>query len=107
MSKQKRKLCWIIIKSTIRKVAEDVNTSAASCRVVFSDVLDIKPGSAKFIPKLLNFDQKNYRISIAQKLMNYVNLILNLFKRVIIDTTMKSKLKPSRLNGICQKIKGI
>ena len=39
--------------------------------------------SAKIVPKLLNFDQKNRRMSIAQELLNDVNDDPDLLKRVI------------------------
>jgi len=39
--------------------------------------------SAKFVPKLLNFDQKNRRMSIAQELLDDVNDDPDLLKRVI------------------------
>jgi len=39
--------------------------------------------SAKFVPKLLNFGQKNRRMSIAQELLDDVNDDPDLLKRVI------------------------
>ena len=68
---------------TIREVAEDVGISVGSCHAIFSDVLGMKSVSAKFVPKLLNFDQKNRRMSIAQELLNDVNDDPDLLKRVI------------------------
>ncbi|EFN70230.1 hypothetical protein EAG_12167, partial [Camponotus floridanus] len=38
---------------------------------------------AKFVPKLLNFDQKQRRVDIAQELLNAVNDDPDLLKRVI------------------------
>ena len=43
---------------TIRKVAEEVGMSVDACHAIFSDVLGMRRVSAKFVPKLLNFDQK-------------------------------------------------
>lgn len=43
----------------------------------------MKPKEAKFVQKLLTFDQKNRCISIAQELSNDVNGDLYLLKRVI------------------------
>ena len=68
---------------TIREVAEDVGISVGSCHAIFSDVLDMKRVAVKFVPKLLNFDQKNCRMSIAQELLNDVNDDSDLLKRVI------------------------
>jgi len=42
---------------TIREVAEDVGISLGSCHEIFSNVLGMSRVSAKFVPKLLNFDQ--------------------------------------------------
>ena len=43
----------------------------------------MKRVAAKFVPKLLNFDQKQHRMNIAQELLNEVNDDLELIKRVI------------------------
>ena len=60
----------IVLKNrriTIREVAEDVGISVGSCHGILSDVLGMRRVSAKFVPKLLNFDQKNRRMTIAQE----------------------------------------
>jgi len=72
---------------TIREVAEDVGISVGSCHAIFSDVLGMTKRAAKFVPKLLNFDQKNCRMSIAQELLNDVNDNPDLLKRVITGET--------------------
>lgn len=68
---------------TIREVAEDVGISIGSCHAIFSNVLGMKRVAAKFVPKLLNFEQKQRRISIAQECLNVVNDDPGLLKRVI------------------------
>lgn len=68
---------------TIREVAEDVGISVGSCHEIFSDILGMKRVSAKFVPKLLNFDQKSRRMSISQEMLNDVNDDPDLLKRVI------------------------
>ncbi|XP_046964592.1 uncharacterized protein LOC124533404 [Vanessa cardui] len=68
---------------TIREVAEDVGISIGSCHTIFSDILGMKRVAAKFVSKLLNFEQKQRRISIAQELLNDVNNDPDLLKRVI------------------------
>ncbi|XP_046975163.1 protein GVQW3-like [Vanessa cardui] len=76
----------IVLKNrrvTIREVAEDVGISIGSCHTIFSEVLGMKRVAAKFVPKLLNFKQKQRRISIAQELLNDVNNDPDLLKRVI------------------------
>lgn len=68
---------------TIREVADEVGISIGSCHNIFSNVLGMKRVAAKFIPKLLNFDQKNNRMNIAQELLNDVNNDPSLLERVI------------------------
>nr|XP_040577576.1 uncharacterized protein LOC121126305 [Lepeophtheirus salmonis] len=60
-------------KITIREAAKDIDVSVVSCHSFFSNVLSMKRVLAKFLPKLLNFDQKNRRMSIAHVLLTYVN----------------------------------
>ena len=68
---------------TIREVAEDVGISVGSCHAIFSDILGLKRVAAKFVPKLLNFDQKTRRMTIAQEMLNDVNDDPDLLKKVI------------------------
>ncbi|XP_029665557.1 uncharacterized protein LOC115236955 [Formica exsecta] len=68
---------------TIREVADDVGISFGSCQVIFSDVLGLRRVAAKFVLKLLNFDQEQCRMDIAQELLNEVNDDPELLKRVI------------------------
>ena len=70
---------------TIREVADEVGISFGSCQAIFTDVLGMKRVAAKFVPKLLNFDQKQHRMNIAQELLNEVNDDPELIKRVITD----------------------
>ena len=68
---------------TIREVAEDVSISVGSCHAIFTDILGLKRVAAKFVPKLLNFDQKTRRMTIAQEMLNDVNGDPDLLKKVI------------------------
>ena len=43
---------------TIREAADDVGISAGSFNEIFLDVLSTKCVAVKFVPKLLNFKQK-------------------------------------------------
>ena len=52
---------------TIREVADDVGISIGLCHVIFSNVLGMKRVAAKFVPKLLNFEQKQRRMEVAQE----------------------------------------
>ena len=69
---------------TIRKVAEDVGILVGSYHAIFRIFLGMKRVSAKFVPKLLNFEEKNRCMSIAQELLNDVNNNSNLLRRAII-----------------------
>ena len=52
---------------TIREVADDVGISIGSCHEIFSNVLGMKRVAAKFVPKLLNFKQKQRRMEVSQE----------------------------------------
>ena len=67
---------------TIREVVEDVGKLVGSCLAIFSDVLAMKHVVAKFVAKLVNFDQNNHRLNITQELLNDFD-DPDLLKRVI------------------------
>ena len=46
----------------VREVAEDLNISIGLCHSIFTNDLSMSQVAAKFVPKLLNFDQKRHRI---------------------------------------------
>ena len=77
---------------TIREVADDVGILFSSCQAFFMDVLDIKRATAKIVLKLLNFEQKQCRLNIAQKMLTTFNYDPDLLKKVI--TCDKSKQSP-------------
>ena len=52
---------------TIREVADDVGISIGSRHGIFSNVLGMKRVAAKSVPKLLNFEQKQRRMEVAQE----------------------------------------
>ncbi|KYN36545.1 hypothetical protein ALC56_09090 [Trachymyrmex septentrionalis] len=68
---------------TVREVAEDLNISIGSCHSIFTNDLGMRQVAAKFVPKLLNFDQKQHRINIAKELLDSVRDGPNLLQRVI------------------------
>jgi len=43
---------------TIREIVDGVGISIGSYHAIFSDILDMKRVTSKFVPKLLNFEQK-------------------------------------------------
>ncbi|XP_037909777.1 protein GVQW3-like [Hermetia illucens] len=68
---------------TIREVAKDVGISVGSRHIIFSDISGMRRVAAKFVSKLLNFDQKNRHMGFAQELLNDVNDGPDMLKRVI------------------------
>ncbi|EGI59647.1 FLJ37770-like protein, partial [Acromyrmex echinatior] len=55
---------------TVREVVEDLNISIGSCHSIFTNDLGMRRVAAKFVPKLLNFDQKQHCINIAKELLD-------------------------------------
>ena len=68
---------------TVRKVAENLNISIGSCHSIFTHNLGMRRVAAKFVPKLLKFDQKQHRIYIAKELLNSSRNDPNLLQCVI------------------------
>ncbi|UYV69459.1 hypothetical protein LAZ67_6003662 [Cordylochernes scorpioides] len=68
---------------TVREVAEDLNISIDSCHSIFINDLGMRRVAAKFIPKLLNCDQKQHRMNIANEMLDSVRDNPNLLQRVI------------------------
>ena len=68
---------------TIREVGDDVGISFGSCQAIFMDILGMNCVAAKIVPKLLNFEQKQFRMDIAQKMLTPFNEDPDLPKKVI------------------------
>ncbi|UYV78442.1 hypothetical protein LAZ67_16001387 [Cordylochernes scorpioides] len=68
---------------TVREVAEDLNISIGSCHSIFINDLGMRWVAAKFVPKLLNCDQKQHRMNIANEMLDSVREDPNLLQRVI------------------------
>ncbi|UYV68865.1 hypothetical protein LAZ67_6001340 [Cordylochernes scorpioides] len=68
---------------TVREVAEDLNISIGSCHSIFISDLGMRRVAAKFVPKLLNCDQKQHRMNIANEMLDSVRDDPNLLQRVI------------------------
>ena len=68
---------------TIREVADDVDISIGSCHEIFSNDVGMKRVAAKFVPKLLNFEQIQRRMEVVQKSLNEVNDDAELLKCII------------------------
>ena len=67
----------------IREVANDVDISFCSCQAIFMYILGMKLAASKIVPKLLNFEQKQHRIHIAQEILTTFNDDSDLLKKVI------------------------
>ena len=57
-----KKIVLVHRRITVREVVEDLNISIGSCHSIFTNVMGMTREAAKFVPKLLNFDQKQHRI---------------------------------------------
>ena len=68
---------------TFRDIADDVGILFGSCQAIFMDVLSMKGAAAKIVPKLLNFEQKQRRMDIAQEMLTTFNDDPDLLKMVI------------------------
>ncbi|UYV81744.1 hypothetical protein LAZ67_20002183, partial [Cordylochernes scorpioides] len=68
---------------TVREVAEDLNISIGSCHLIFINDLGMRRVAAKFVPKLLNCDQKQHCMNIAKEMLDSVRDDPNLLQRVI------------------------
>ena len=58
---------------TIRVVTDDVGISYGSCQANFTVVLGMECAAAKIFPKLLNFEQKQSRMVMAQDMLTTYN----------------------------------
>ena len=86
-----------ICRITIREVAVDVGISFWSCQSIFTDVLGMKRTAAKFVPKLLNFEQKQRRMDIAQEMLTTFYDYPDLLKKFITgDKSLKQKNQSSQ-----------
>ncbi|UYV79961.1 hypothetical protein LAZ67_18001198 [Cordylochernes scorpioides] len=68
---------------TVREVAEDLIISIGSCHSIFINNLGMRRVAAKFVPKLLNCNQKQHRMNIANEMLDSVRDDPNLLQRVI------------------------
>ena len=50
----------------IREVADDVGILLGSCQAIFTHILGMKRAAAKIVAKLLNFEQKQRCMDVAQ-----------------------------------------
>jgi len=68
---------------TVREVADEVGISIGSCHQIFTEKLQMRRVSAKFVPRLLTDDQNENRIEISQELLANANGNENFLKNII------------------------
>ncbi|UYV84734.1 hypothetical protein LAZ67_X003247 [Cordylochernes scorpioides] len=78
-----RKMILANRRITVREVDEDLNISIGSCHSIFINDLGMRRVAAKFVPKLLNCDQKQHRMNIANEMLDSVRDDPNLLQRII------------------------
>lgn len=67
-----RKIIFENRRYTIREVAEKVGLSYGSCESILTNALAMRRVAAKFVPKLLTFEQKLRRKTVAQEMLDLV-----------------------------------
>ena len=58
---------------TVQEVADEAGISIGSCHQMFTEKLQMRHFSAKFVPRLLIEDQKENRVEISQELLANAN----------------------------------
>lgn len=74
---------YLIVRLTVREIAEDCNISVGSCHEILVEKLGMHRVAAKFVPRLMSEDQKDNRITICQELIDRAN-DYDMFMRQII-----------------------
>ncbi|UYV70302.1 hypothetical protein LAZ67_7002473 [Cordylochernes scorpioides] len=87
---------------TVREVAENLNISIGSCHSIFINDLGMRRVGAKFVPKLLNCDQKQHRMNIANEMLDSVRDDPNLLQRFLCIKAEFHRLKAPSLRKACQ-----
>jgi len=68
---------------TVQEVADKVSISIGSCYQIFTEKLQIRHVSAKFVPSLLTDDEKENRVEISQELLAIANGNENFLTNII------------------------
>ena len=68
---------------TVREVADKVGISIGSCHQIFTEKLQMRCVSAKFVPRFLTDDQKENCVEISQELLANANGNENFLKYII------------------------
>jgi len=70
---------------TVREVADEVGISVGSCHQIFTEKLQMRRVSGKFVPRLLTDDQKENRVEISQELLVNATGDENFLKNIITE----------------------
>ena len=54
-------------------MADDIGITFSSWKAIFTNILGMKRAAVKIVSKLLNFEQKQCRMDIAQKILTTFN----------------------------------
>ena len=91
-------------RNTIREVADDIGISYGLCQTIFMDVLSKKRAAVKIVPKLLNFEQNQRHMDIAQETLTTFTDDPDLLRKVITGDEswmygydIETKPQPSQL----------
>jgi len=68
---------------TVREVVDEVGIGIGSCHQIFTEKLQMRHVSAKFVPRLLTDDQKEKLVEISQELLANANSNENFLKNII------------------------
>jgi [histone H3]-lysine36 N-dimethyltransferase SETMAR len=68
---------------TIEAIAEETNISWSSIQEILTEDLNMKRIAAKWVPRLLNDDQKQKRLDVCRDLQNQIQSDPNFLKKVI------------------------
>jgi len=67
---------------TVPEGTNEVGISMGSCHQIFTEKLQMRRASAKFVPRLLTDDQKENRVEISQELLASANGNKNFLKNI-------------------------
>ena len=89
---------------TVREVADKVGSSIVSYHKIFTEKLQMHHFSAKFVPCLLTYNQKENRVEIRQELLANTNANENFIKNII--TGMRCGFMGMMLKPRCNRHSG-
>jgi len=73
---------------TVREVADEVGISIGFSHQIFTEKIEMRRVSAKFVPRFLTDDQKENRVEIIQEMLTSANGNENFLKNIITGDEM-------------------